>query len=129
MAEDWKELQSSIAADLKSDGQEFSFTRLAREDFDPIKGAYVGETKKQFTAYGIFRSLGTVSLSSSYSFHWQPETTIALGDKLLLLECSTYEPQHGDLLSLDGEDWVVAAWAYLDPSGLPLLQYLLVRRA
>lgn len=130
MAEDWQTLQTEIASDLRADGQEFTFLRPGHGEFDPIAGKYSPAEEQRFTAYGIFKSLGSLSLNSNYSFEWQQETTIRIGDKLLMVDGLNYSPQAGDFLVLDsGEKWAVVSWALLDPSGLSLLQYLLLRRA
>lgn len=129
MAENWQALQTDIANDLRNDGQAFVFVRPGRGEYDPIKGQYAEAVEEQFTAYGIFKSLGTLGISSMYSFAWQQETSIRTGDKVLLLDGAGYTPQAGDFLVFNDQKWSVVSWAFLDPSGLPLLLYLLVRRA
>ena len=45
-----------------------------------------------------------------------------------MLECSGYQAQIGDFLVIDGQKWLVIAYALLDPGNVPLLQYVLIRR-
>lgn len=137
MAEDWKSLQAQITADLKKDGIEFFIRRKSEAKFDAIAGQYlppVISEPTEFTAYGIFKSVGGNSLvSSGYMFAWQEGTTIQRGDKIVLLDCSTYIPQLEDEFVFEdgiGEQiWKVKAWAFLQPGFVELLQYALLRRA
>lgn len=128
MAENWLDLQADISADLRKEGQQFTMSRLVRGEFDPIKSTFESAQEEQFQVFGIFKSLGTLSIESSYSFTWSPETTVRVGDKVLMLECSGYQAQIGDFLVIDGQKWLVIAYALLDPGNVPLLQYALVRR-
>lgn len=130
MAEDWQKMQADITADLKKDGVEFVFTRQNQdaEQYDPITGSYLQEPDKlqlEFKAYGILKSLG----AGSRAISWIAGTTVEHGDKLLLVDCSTYTPQLEDAVVLYGQAYSVKAISPLEPGIVPLIQYLLLRRA
>lgn len=136
MAEDWKALQAQITADLKNEGMEFTIRRLPEAKFDALAGQYIPITEQgqEFKAYGIFKSVGSGSLAGSgYTFAWQEGVTIQRGDKIVLLDCSTYAPELEDTFIFSdgaGEDmWKVKGISFVEPGGTKLLQYLLIRKA
>lgn len=137
MAEDWKALQAQITTDLQKDGIEFFICRRPESKFDAVAGQYLPPTASdptEFMAYGIFKSVGGSSLvSSGYTFAWQEGTTIQRGDKIVLLDCSTYTPQLEDefvfKVGIAEQIWKVKAWAFLQPGLIELLQYVLLRKA
>lgn len=130
MAENWSALQLQIAQDLKAEGMTFAIKRKPEAVFDPVLGQYIESGEQQaFTAHGIFKSITTSSIASSaYTFAWQEGVTIQKGDKIVLLDCSTYTPALEDHFILSGMAWAVKAWSLIEPGGTPLLQYVLLRR-
>lgn len=125
MAEDWSAQQRSIADDLRSSGAAFTFTRDCDRTFDPIESAYAGAVPVKFTAYGIFKSLNS---AVNFSLSWAPETTIEVGDKLLLLDCAGYTPELEDTVHINGAVWTVKAFSTVEPGGIGLIQTVLIRR-
>lgn len=130
MAEDWLATRADITADLRNDGTEFTIRRRPEAVYDPISGQYLptGEEQK-FTAYGIFKSISTSSLySTNYGFAWQQDVTIQRSDKIVLIDCSTYDPELEDIFVLPSGEYSVKGWSLLEPGGVALLQYILLRK-
>lgn len=125
MAEDWFATQQDVTADLVNEGTSFTFRRRADLNYDPIEGAYNDSTEQSFVLHGIFTSYG---LNPPASVIWQPETTVENGDTVLLLDCSELI-RIGDIVEIDGDDWLVKSPSVLRPGGTPLLQYVLIKRA
>lgn len=126
MAEDWLATQQSITADLMNEGTSFIFRRKIEAEYDPIAGVYADSGERVFTSHGIFTSSG---MNPPTAFMWQTEATVEQGDIILLLDCAAYSAQLGDLVKIDGVDWFVKSYAPLRPGGVPLLQYVLIKRA
>lgn len=127
MAEDWQKMQADITSDLRKDGVEFTFTRKPESEYDPEIGSYLPISDNQmqeFKAYGIIKSLG-----SSQNALWLAGTTVENGDKMLLVDCSTYKPQLEDSTELYNEIYTIKAIGIIEPGIIPLIQYLLIRKA
>lgn len=123
MGENWNAVQADVTNALRQDGREFVFKRQSAEEYDPVTGSYVNPQEETFTAYGIFKSSG-----SKPTMEYKLRSTIEIGDKILMVDCSSYMPQLGDVTILDGQEWRVKACASLEPAGLPLLSYILIYR-
>jgi len=123
---DWVAEQRDAYNDLAEDGVMFTFTRTVKGAFDPVRGAYGPGETLTFTAPGIMKALNT---SSGAAQRWQEQALIQEGDEMLLIGCGTYEPELGDRVDIDGAAWAVKGVSSLRPGVVPLLNYLLIRRA
>lgn len=130
MAEDWQKQRTDITNDLRNDGIEFTIKRKGASIYDPISGQYLSNDEEQtFTAYGIFKSLSYSGVySSNYGFSWMQDVTIERGDKIVLLDGSTYSPELEDVFILATGEYTVKAWSLLEPGGVAIIQYILLRK-
>lgn len=130
MAEDWLALQKQITRDLKNDGMEFTFTRQNRSMFDPVAGSFRPDAKPEtFKAYGIFKSLGSSTIySSNYSKAWLAGLTVERNDKMALIDCTTYAPELEDFTELHDGKYLVKAVSPVEPGGVALIRYILLRK-
>ncbi len=123
MGENWESVRGDITSALMQDGRKFVFERLITEEYNPIDAAYLDGKEESFIAYGIFKSLG-----SKPTLEYRLQTTIEIGDKVLMLDVSTYTPQIGDMTEIDEELWKVKAFSLLEPAGISLLAYVLISK-
>lgn len=125
----WAAMQAEVTADLVKEGVSFVIRRRMQK-FDPIAGQYLSDPQDflHFTAFGLLKSAGSGFSSSVYSVAWQKDSMVQRGDKVVLLECSTYSPQLEDEFLLQQEIWKVKGISALAPGGVDILQYVLLRK-
>ncbi len=119
---DWTREQAEIYAELQREGQAFIFARRITKSFDPAEGTAAFEIEK-FEAPGLVRRL-----TAGRDHYFAADTTILQGDTMLLLAGGTYEPAVGDDVTMGAETFAVKAFSALEPGGVPLLWYVLLRR-
>ncbi len=126
MATDWIQEQQDAYNDLLDDGAVFSFTRQTNTKPDPISGLSEDSIIELFQAPGILKQIG-----QGRAQRWYREFAdlIQVGDELLLVSAKTYTPAIGDSVHINGIDWIVESFSVLRPAVVPLLYYLLIRKA
>lgn len=127
MATDWTAEQQNIYNDLLDEGFLFTFKREVLSNYDARKGEYETSTPESYQAPGIVKKVS--SSNTTYEIHWGEGVTIEFGDKILLLAAGTYSPEFEDIVTLNDVDWRVKAFTYLEPALIPLLIYVLIRKA
>ena len=124
---DWIAEQQDAFNDLVEDGVTFTFTRKGKGAYDPVKGAYAPGADQVFTAPGIMKLLSPSSHRAAQL--WQDQALIKTGDEMLLIGCGTYDPELEDRADINGAAWAVKGMSSLRPGVVPLLNYLLIRKA
>lgn len=126
MATNWTQEQKNIFDGLVNDGVMFTFVRPGKGDFDPVSGEYAAADEVTFQVPGIEKMYNN---KTSYAQSWQQQTTVQMGDKVLMLACNENDIQLQDTVYINGIAWVVIAYTPLSPGSVDLLRYVLVRRA
>ena len=123
---DWIQEQQDAFNDLAEDGVFFTFTRVGKGAFDPVKSSYAEGESEQFTAPGIM-SMQSISTNKAAQ-KWLADGLVQAGDEILLIGVGEYDPQLEDLVDIDGAKWAVKGVTSLRPAVIPVLHYLLIRK-
>lgn len=122
---DWPAEQLDVDETLREDGAIFTFTHIVKGDLDPISGTYPKNEKQTYEVPGILKMYQSTAY---YAQRWLPEITVQATDEVLLISCTEYIPELGDLVDLNGEIFTVFAVSVLHPAKTKLLQYILIRK-
>ena len=128
MATDWLQEQAEAYADFEDEGAFFAITRTSEGQFDPIAGQYTEGTEEKFSVPGFLKMLfGGVN----GAIKWKPESTVEVGDKMLMLAAQDggYYPQVEDRITLADGDWRIKATAVVEPATIPIVHFVLIRRS
>ena len=126
MATNWAKEQNDAYNTLAADGVMFAFTREVKGEFDPVAGEYLPGSSEDFTAPGIIDAYNS---QATYQNIWKDKSAVQIGDKIILAAGLTYDPQIGDRVIVYGEQWAVQAFSSVEPGEVPILNYLLIRKA
>lgn len=127
---DWDEEQLDVYNDLKDDGVKFVFVRR-HGHIDPVSGLILDDFEERFETYGIVRSgAGRLALPKNRIWDHRFGDLVESGDEVVMIAARTYQyPQLGDETEMDGLRWKVVAVDNYRPGKLPLVCYILIRRA
>lgn len=125
MTTNWKQEQQSIYNDLSEEGVMFTFTRPGKGVFDPTCGEYAPADDLVFQLPGIEKIYNS---NVHYAQSWAAQTTVEMGDKVLMLACGNTPIQMSDTVMVGGAAWVVMAYTPLSPGSVDLLQFVLIRK-
>lgn len=126
MATNWAKERDDAYNTLKNDGVMFTISRTIEGEFDPAAGEYGPGLDEEFTVPGI---IDAYSKQAAYQNVWKDESAVQVGDKILLVAGATYNPQIGDRVTAYNEEWTVQAFSPVEPGEVPILNYLLIRKA
>lgn len=114
----YNKMAATATSLLTKFGQTMTLSRVSGDAHDPILGTVSGGSTTTYSPIGLF---------SNYSDDMIDGTRIQQGDRLLILD-NTVEPQSGDTIQVDGNEWNVIDWMAKKPSTVAIVYFVQLRQ-